>query len=324
MDANRIQPLPTNKGFYKMNASKLYNVKSNARRAARKLFNNDDAAFEIYQEGDEFGFRAVLQGSKSEVTVPAAPLVADEVLDAAPEALKMDDEATLAARAGDEQANALLLAETEQVQVQPAPSLLDVVERSVETSVTERVTQAMSNMVARTVRHAVHDAVQEGIARGQNVFAAMLGTLNGDKVELNGDAPATGHKHHLADGCPLCGAGESSQTWATEGVSMLCHECSKTYSVATGKEIRSGYKKENVASGHKIQKDRPTQNGITRPSTGTQCDAVWSVCDELSAKGPVSAKDMRTLSEARKWNVNNTLIEFYQWRKFNGVTGRAK
>jgi hypothetical protein len=24
------------------------------------------------------------------------------------------------------------------------------------------------------------------------------------------------------------------------------------------------------------------------------------------------------------WNPNNAMIEYYQWRKFNGITGRAK
>lgn len=76
-----------------------------------------------------------------------------------------------------------------------------------------------------------------------------------------------------------------------------------------------------------VEKDRPEQNGIKRPSAGGLCRAVWDKCDEMrEAKGgeiPTS-KDVKAAAEVAGWNPNNALIEFYQWRKFNGITGRAK
>jgi hypothetical protein len=76
-------------------------------------------------------------------------------------------------------------------------------------------------------------------------------------------------------------------------------------------------------SGLKIEKDRPEQNGIKRPSIGGKCRAVWDACDEMVAAGtPPTAKDVRAIAEANGWNANNASIEFYQWRKFNGITGR--
>ncbi len=81
-----------------------------------------------------------------------------------------------------------------------------------------------------------------------------------------------------------------------------------------------------VVPGLVIEKDRPTQNGVTRPSAGGRCRAVWDALDAYRAEtGMVpDAKVVRELAADEGWNPNNASIEFYQWRKFNGITGRAK
>lgn len=78
--------------------------------------------------------------------------------------------------------------------------------------------------------------------------------------------------------------------------------------------------------GIKIEKDRPEQNGIVRPSVGGKCRAIWDACDTLYAtKGRVPMpKEMKDLAKGWGWNENNAVIEMYQWRKFNGYTGRQK
>lgn len=76
-----------------------------------------------------------------------------------------------------------------------------------------------------------------------------------------------------------------------------------------------------------VEKDRPEQNGIKRPSSGGLCRAVWDKCDEMrEANGGVipTSKEVKAAAEQAGWNFNNAMIEFYQWRKFNGITGRAK
>jgi hypothetical protein len=118
--------------------------------------------------------------------------------------------------------------------------------------------------------------------------------------------------------CPKCGK-ERDQTWANEGVSLFCHSCETTYSASTGKEIRTGYTRENVSKGYNIEKDRPKQNGVTRPSSGTVCGQVWAAFD---AQPTITAKDLPALAEAHGWNKNNVSCEFYVWRKFNGIRGR--
>lgn len=73
--------------------------------------------------------------------------------------------------------------------------------------------------------------------------------------------------------------------------------------------------------GYKIEKDRVRQNGVTRPSTGTLCGQVWAVLDSMPG---VSSKDLQAIADEHNWNRNNVSCEFYNWRKFNGISGRSK
>lgn len=72
----------------------------------------------------------------------------------------------------------------------------------------------------------------------------------------------------------------------------------------------------------KIEKNRESRNGVTRPSVGSICRAVWDALD-LIGLGATS-QDVKALTEKNGWNKNNTSIEYYQWRKFNGIKGRQK
>lgn len=160
--------------------------------------------------------------------------------------------------------------------------------------------------------------------------AAQAGTVVRDGKKVDPNAPDAqdeddeeGTPFVWDKKCPLCGAHESSQTWANEGVSCDCHECGKTYSVKTGREVRSGHTRENVNSGYKIEKERAKQNGVTRPSSGTLCGQVWAALDKLRADtGMATAADLPKIAVDNGWNKNNVMCEFYTWRKFNGITGR--
>lgn len=174
---------------------------------------------------------------------------------------------------------------------------------------------------------------------GASVFAAMVNPVaapvaapstvvrDGKKVDPSAPVEAEddglqGYNHTGIHKCPDCGA-EDNQTWANEDVSLFCHNCSCTYSATTGRKIRTGFTRENVNKGYTIQKDRPEQNGVKRPSAGTLCGNVWAALDDLrEAKGMPVAADLPSLAEANGWNLNNVMCEFYQWRKFNGIKGR--
>lgn len=75
----------------------------------------------------------------------------------------------------------------------------------------------------------------------------------------------------------------------------------------------------------KIQKVRPTQNGVTRPTAGGKCARVWEICDELACgymDNRVPFSVVRVKAEAEDLSVGNARAEYAAWRKFNGVTGR--
>ena len=83
-------------------------------------------------------------------------------------------------------------------------------------------------------------------------------------------------------------------------------------------------KAEPKTTGLIIEKNRPEQNGVKRPSAGGLCRAVWDACwahQEITGTPP-TAKEVKAIAETNGWNSNNASIEYYQWRKFNGISGR--
>ena len=75
-----------------------------------------------------------------------------------------------------------------------------------------------------------------------------------------------------------------------------------------------------VRKGYKIDKTRPVQNGVKRPSLGTVCEAVWSTFDAAheSEKG-LCAADLPGIADVNGWNRTNVSCEYYTWRKFMGI-----
>lgn len=89
--------------------------------------------------------------------------------------------------------------------------------------------------------------------------------------------------------------------------------------------ITKPQRQRTASAGYTIEKDRPEQNGLKRPSAGGMCRAVWDALDALRAStGAVpTVAQAKAMAPANNWNINNVTIEFYNWRKFNGITGRA-
>lgn len=81
----------------------------------------------------------------------------------------------------------------------------------------------------------------------------------------------------------------------------------------------------------KIEKNREERNGVKMPSAGGRCREVWDALnnmmthDEASGLATVpTVADIKAHAERQGWNVNNASIEYYQWRKWHGITGRGK
>lgn len=65
---------------------------------------------------------------------------------------------------------------------------------------------------------------------------------------------------------------------------------------------------------------RIEQNGVKRPGPG-KCLDVW---EWLDGNGNCMPKDLTPVAAEKGWNLSNAQIELYQWRKFNGISGRTK
>ena len=147
--------------------------------------------------------------------------------------------------------------------------------------------------------------------------------------------------------CPQCGSTELYSGRNVQGIVIDedkvigCHHCDWEYEVPKPSMLTSLFgnmsgavpvppapiekKAETKSTGLTIEKDRPEQNGVKRPSAGGMCRAVWDACwAQQTETGEVpTAKWVKEKAAAMGWNPNNASIEYYQWRKFNGISGRV-
>lgn len=175
-------------------------------------------------------------------------------------------------------------------------------------------------------------------------------------AEMEGTAPAVSDQATVAEivdnpmsytVCPECGSTELYAGRNISGVVMDedkvigCHHCDWEYEVPkpsmlgslfgnmTGEIPVPPVNVEKPAApkttGLTIEKDRPEQNGVKRPSAGGMCRAVWDACwSKQSESNEVpTAKWVKEKAVEMGWNPNNASIEYYQWRKFNGISGRV-
>lgn len=133
--------------------------------------------------------------------------------------------------------------------------------------------------------------------------------------------------------CPHCGINHFDNGYSFHHAKETPHDKFENACLGCGGEWgpkieASKTEDRHTGSGLKIEKVRPEQNGVKRPSAGGKCRAVWDALDELQAElegdEKVTAKMVKDLAADEGWNVNNASIEFYNWRKFNGVSGRSK
>ena len=104
----------------------------------------------------------------------------------------------------------------------------------------------------------------------------------------------------------------------------LCGQLSGTVTITP--PAQPAPKEAPKTTGLIIEKNRPEKNGVKRPSAGGLCRAVWDACwAQKSETGEVpTAKWVKEKAAAMGWNPNNASIEYYQWRKYEGISGRVK
>lgn len=69
-------------------------------------------------------------------------------------------------------------------------------------------------------------------------------------------------------------------------------------------------------TGYKIEKDRPTQNGVKRPSATTLCGQIWA---EVEKDLQIGFAKFQEIGEAKGWNKYTIGRQFYECRKFHGI-----
>jgi hypothetical protein len=161
-------------------------------------------------------------------------------------------------------------------------------------------TDAVEEQVEAEVEAEVEDEeVETKLASNSLSFAQMLGVAPMPTLPT-GNGPVT---------CVVDGKRVEAKSPKTKG--EPCPRSNKPEAPVVPRVSRKGYT---------IQKEREERNGVKRPSEGTVCGAVWAAFD----KNPeIKAGELADLADANGWNPNNVSCEFYAWRKFMGIKGRA-
>ena len=144
-------------------------------------------------------------------------------------------------------------------------------------------------------------------ARRAGVAAGVPAELVEITVHKNGDEVRFGWKAKQPPASAAQGAASTPAATATESEPVAP-------AVAVQGVTTSKPKKEAAPKVERIE-----QNGVKRPGPG-KCLEVWEYLDQ---HGNMKPKDLQPVAEAKGWNINNVQIELYQWRKFNGISGRA-
>lgn len=79
-----------------------------------------------------------------------------------------------------------------------------------------------------------------------------------------------------------------------------------------------------VAPAKPAKQEAKIQNGIKAPMRAGKCKHVWEVCEAMyKATGKVPTLQELNAHEAMQGtNLTNNQIEFYRWRKFNGLNAK--
>ncbi len=100
---------------------------------------------------------------------------------------------------------------------------------------------------------------------------------------------------------------------------FTCNSCAGEWGPVVSKP-KSARRSSGSSNGLRIEKDREERNGVTRPSAGGKCRGVWDMLDAIGTDA--TAKQAREAADG-KFDKTTTMVQFYKWRKFNGIQGRS-
>jgi hypothetical protein len=129
-----------------------------------------------------------------------------------------------------------------------------------------------------------------------------------------GTSTRDGSEHRVTEFHELSPGSQNSTTQQ-----FTCNQCAGEWGPVVDKPKRARAP-SGSSNGLKIEKDRETRNGVTRPSIGGKCRRVWDMLDELGLD--TTAKQARTRAAELGLDKTTCMVQFYRWRKFNGIEGR--
>lgn len=74
------------------------------------------------------------------------------------------------------------------------------------------------------------------------------------------------------------------------------------------------------------RKVRASANGVTQPSSGTICGAIWAALDakRTALKGETPTfEHLRELAKDAGWQKNTAMTQYQRWKQFNGLMPRS-
>lgn len=81
-------------------------------------------------------------------------------------------------------------------------------------------------------------------------------------------------------------------------------------------------KKQAEKTGTSVEQNRPEQNGLKRPSTGSTCAIIWDTCDRITSETGHVCTSAELFNALQGYNECTLRTQYARWRQFNGITGR--
>lgn len=74
-----------------------------------------------------------------------------------------------------------------------------------------------------------------------------------------------------------------------------------------------------------VRKVRAAANGVTMPSSGTICGAIWAALDAKRAelKETPTFEHLRELAKVNGWQKNTAMTQYQRWKQFYGLMPRS-
>jgi hypothetical protein len=123
-----------------------------------------------------------------------------------------------------------------------------------------------------------------------------------------------GHSDRVTEFAEMSPGSQNSTTQQ-----FTCNDCAGEWGPVVDKP-KKARAPSGSSNGLKIERDRETRNGVTRPSAGGKCRGVWDMLDAIGTDA--TAKEARTKAAELGFDKTTTMVQFYRWRKFNGIEGR--